>query len=129
MFGRPTLMFAVGRNAARGRDCGALMNFLLTDPEAARLLGRTRGLPSARGPLALLQAENRFPPLELAAAQQIQAARAAGRIDAAGAAVRTRAAAEVHARGLRDRGLRQGRRRGRRAPPGHEGNALLQRIT
>ena len=80
IFGRPTLMFAVGRPTPRAAAAVKLMNFLLTDPEAARLLGRTRGLPSARGPLALLQAENRFPPLELAAAQQIQAARAAGRI-------------------------------------------------
>ena len=80
MFGRPTLMFAVSRKTPRADAAARFVDFLLTDPEAALLLGRTRGLPAARAPLALLQREKRFPPLELEAAAQIQAQRAAGRI-------------------------------------------------
>lgn len=80
MFGRPTLMLAVSRKTPRAEAAVRLVNFLLTDPEAARLLGRTRGVPAAREPAALLKAEQRFPPLELQAAAQIHEQRSAGRI-------------------------------------------------
>jgi oligogalacturonide transport system substrate-binding protein len=80
LFGRPTVMYAVGRNSTQTELAARLMNFLLTDPEAARLLGRTRGLPSARSSLAVLQKAGGLPPLELAAHDQIQAQRDAGRL-------------------------------------------------
>jgi oligogalacturonide transport system substrate-binding protein len=80
MFGRPTLMYAVSRHSRQPEGAVQLMNFLLTDLEAARLLGRTRGLPMARGPLALLQDEGRLPALELQAHAQIAAQREASRL-------------------------------------------------
>jgi len=81
LFGRPTVMYAVGRNSPNAELAARLMNFLLCDPEAARLLGRTRGLPSARGSLAVLRADAAsLPPLELAAHEQIRAQREAGRL-------------------------------------------------
>ncbi len=83
MFGRPTVMYAVSRHAEKnGRAALAarLVNFLLTDPEAATLLGRTRGLPSARGPFEQLKAAGTLPPLEVAAHEQIKAQRESGRL-------------------------------------------------
>lgn len=80
LFGRPTLMYAVGRSSPQSELAARLMNFLLCDPEAAKVLGRTRGLPSARSSLAVLQASGGLPPLELAAHDQIQAQRLAGRL-------------------------------------------------
>ncbi|TXI16882.1 MAG: carbohydrate ABC transporter substrate-binding protein [Roseateles sp.] len=80
LFGRPSVMFALGRNGRQPELAARLLNFLLTDPEAARILGRTRGLPSARGSLAVLQSTGTLPPLELAAHDQIQAQREAGRL-------------------------------------------------
>ncbi len=83
MFGRPTVMYAVSRHAeknGRAEIAARLVNFLLTDPEAAALLGRTRGLPSARGPFEQLREQQRVPPLELAAHDQIHAQRVAGRL-------------------------------------------------
>jgi oligogalacturonide transport system substrate-binding protein len=72
MFGRPSLMYAMGRNSRQAALAADLVAHLLADPEAARLLGRTRGVPAARGPLqALMQAQG-VPPLELAAHEQIQ---------------------------------------------------------
>ena len=47
MFGRPTVMFAVGRNTKQPELAAQLLNFLLTDEEAAKILGRTRGAPAA----------------------------------------------------------------------------------
>lgn len=80
IFGRPTLMWAVGRHSRQPEVAAQLAEFLLVDPEAARLQGRTRGLPSARDALRQLQAEGKLPPLEVAAHAQIRAQRDAGRI-------------------------------------------------
>ena len=80
MFGRPTLMFAVGRNCRQPERAAKLIEFLLTDPEATRILGRTRGLPAARSALDQLRAEGKLPPLELQANAQIAKEREAGRI-------------------------------------------------
>ncbi len=85
MFGRPTLMYAVGRNCRQPELAARLVDFLLTDPEAALLLGRTRGVPSARTPRqALLQSmgqAGKVAALELLAHQQVQQQKAAGRIE------------------------------------------------
>ncbi len=80
IFGRPSLMYAVSRRSANSQAAVGLVSFLLTDPEAAALLGRTRGIPAARGPREQLLAAGRVPPLELQAAAQIDAVRRAGRI-------------------------------------------------
>jgi len=81
MFGRPALMYAVGRNCKQPELAARFVNHLLTDPEAASLLGRTRGAPAARNALQVLLQENKLPPLELAAHQTIQQLKTAGRID------------------------------------------------
>ncbi len=81
IFGRPAVMFAVGRNCRQPELAARLVEFLLTDPEATRLLGRTRGLPTARNALALLRAQGVLPPLDIAAHAQIAAEREAGRIE------------------------------------------------
>jgi oligogalacturonide transport system substrate-binding protein len=80
IFGRPTLMFAVGRNCRQPEMAARFVEFLLTDAEAARMLGRTRGLPAARSALAVLRAEGKLPALELEAHAQVAAQREAGRI-------------------------------------------------
>ncbi len=80
MFGRPTLMYAVGRNTRHAEMAATLADFLLNDLEAAALLGRTRGLPSARGAFEQLKASGKAPPLELAAYEQIRAQRDSGRL-------------------------------------------------
>ena len=80
MFGRPTLMYAVGRHCRQPEAAVRLAAFLLADPDAAQLLGRTRGIPSAAGAMAQLEQEGRIPPLERQAYEQVRAQRRAGRI-------------------------------------------------
>lgn len=80
MFGRPTVMFAVGRNSKHPELAARLINFLLIDPEATQILGRTRGLPAARDAFEQLRRAGKLPALELAAREQIQAQRQAGRV-------------------------------------------------
>lgn len=80
MFGRPTLMYAVGRHCKQPELAARFVEYLLTDLDAARLLGRTRGLPGARRPFEQLRLEDKLPALELQAHQQIKAQRDAGRL-------------------------------------------------
>lgn len=81
LFGRPTLMLAMGRNCRQPELAARFIGHLLTDPGAARLLGRSRGAPAARAPLEALLAANGLPPLELQAHRAIQQLKAEGRID------------------------------------------------
>jgi oligogalacturonide transport system substrate-binding protein len=80
MFGRPTLMFALGRHTRQPELAAQLVNYLLTDPAAALILGRTRGVPAVRRQFQVLLDANKLPPLELQAHEQIRVQRAAGRI-------------------------------------------------
>ena len=80
MFGRPTLMFAVGRNSRQPELAARLINYLLTDPEAALILGRTRGVPAVARQFQVLLDAKKLPPLELQAHEQIRQQRIAGRI-------------------------------------------------
>lgn len=81
MFGRPTLMYAVGRNSKQSELAARLVNHLLVSPQAANILGRTRGAPAARGPFEALLRNQQLPPLEMQAHEQIKQQRRAGRIE------------------------------------------------
>ena len=72
MFGRPSLMFAVGRNSKQPGLAAELMAHLLADPQATQALGRTRGVPAAREAFAALVRNKALPPLELQAHEQIE---------------------------------------------------------
>ncbi len=80
MFGRPSVMLAVGRNSKQPELAARFVNFLLTDPQAARILGKTRGVPAARSQLDVLLQANKVPAMELAAHDQIKKQRDAGRV-------------------------------------------------
>ena len=80
MFGRPTVMLAMGRNCKQPELAARFINYLLTDKDAARILGKTRGVPAARSQLDVLVAANKLPAMELAAHEQIKKQRLAGRV-------------------------------------------------
>jgi len=80
MFGRPTVMFAVGRNSKKAEIAARLINFLLCDPEAALILGRTRGVPLVDAQFQLLVKEKKLHELELRAYEQIKKQKLAGNI-------------------------------------------------
>jgi oligogalacturonide transport system substrate-binding protein len=81
IFGRPTLMFAVGRRSKQADLAARLVGFLLTSEAAARVLGRTRGTPAARAPYEQMLRESQWPALERQAYEQIRRQREAGRIE------------------------------------------------
>jgi oligogalacturonide transport system substrate-binding protein len=80
IFGRPTLMYTAGRNTKEPELACRLIDFLLTDPEAARILGRTRGIPSPKSSQEALLRSVKVPELEWSAYQQIKAFRDQNRV-------------------------------------------------
>lgn len=73
MFGRPAMMLAVSRHSKYPEQASRLVNFLLTDADAARLLGNTRGIPLANTAYQVVVPQ--LQPYERKAFEQIRAAR------------------------------------------------------
>jgi len=80
MFGRPTVMYALGRNSKQPELAARFINFMLTDKEAGQVLGRTRGLPGTKTQFDQLLKSGKLPALELAAHEQVKVQRHAGRV-------------------------------------------------
>ncbi len=80
LFGRPSLLFAVSKRSKQPELAAKFVNFMLTDPEAARILGLTRGVPAADSQYNALVADKRIEPLEQKAYLQIKGFKDAGRI-------------------------------------------------
>lgn len=81
MFGRPAMLYAVSKRCKQPAIAARFLNFLLTDPEAARILALSRGVPSTTSAFQALQQANLLQPLELKAYLQIKQQREAGRIE------------------------------------------------
>ena len=81
MFGRPALLFSVSKHTKHPEAAVALLRYLAASPEAAALLGVTRGIPSAATARAALERAGALPALERKAAEQIRQQREAGRLE------------------------------------------------
>lgn len=81
MWGRPTMLFAVSRHSREPELAARLVDFLLTDAEAARTLSVTRGVAAAASAYRVLAEEKLIAPLELQGFSQVKAQRDAGRIE------------------------------------------------
>ena len=81
MFGRPTMMFAIGKNTKHPEIAAKFLNFMLTDPQAAAILKLTRGVPSADSQFRALARTDALQGIELKAFLQIKKQKDAGKID------------------------------------------------
>jgi oligogalacturonide transport system substrate-binding protein len=81
MFGRPSLMFAVSKKSKNPEIAAKFLNYLLTDPEAAAILGLTRGVPSSDSQFRALARTDSLQGTELKAFLQIKKQKDAGKID------------------------------------------------
>jgi oligogalacturonide transport system substrate-binding protein len=81
VFGRPSMLFAVSRRTRHAQWAARLVDFLVSDPAAAAILGVTRGIPGAPRARDVVLERKLARPLELEAWQQIGTLRAAGRIE------------------------------------------------
>jgi oligogalacturonide transport system substrate-binding protein len=69
-YGRPSMMLAVSKNCKKPLIAAKFINFILTNPEAVKILKDTRGIPLARSAVALLDKENKISPLDKEAAKE-----------------------------------------------------------
>jgi oligogalacturonide transport system substrate-binding protein len=70
MFRKPAMMFAISKNSKHPKEAATLLNFLLNDPDAIKILGTSRGIPASKKAEALLTKENLIDPT-VAAAHEI----------------------------------------------------------
>jgi oligogalacturonide transport system substrate-binding protein len=75
------MLYSVSKRCKHPEMAARFLNFLLTDPEAARLLALSRGVPSTPNAFQALQQARLLQPLELKAYLQIKQQRDAGRIE------------------------------------------------
>lgn len=74
-FGRPAMMLAVSKNSKYPEVAAKFVNWLLTDAEAIKILGSSRGAPMSKTQMDVLTKNNSFSALELKALKQIQSAK------------------------------------------------------
>lgn len=70
MFRKPAMMFAVSKNSKHPEKAAVLLNYLLNDPEAVKILGTSRGIPASKKANALLAQAKLIDP-KLAAAHEL----------------------------------------------------------
>ncbi|MFT4174361.1 MAG: ABC transporter substrate-binding protein [Rhodocyclaceae bacterium] len=80
LFGRPGMMFVVGKSTKQPELAVKFLNFMMTDPEAARILGLSRGMPSADSQYKTLVADKRITANEIKAFQLIKQQKDSGNI-------------------------------------------------
>lgn len=45
---KPTMMFSISKNSKHKKEAAMLLNFLMNDPEAVKILGDSRGIPASK---------------------------------------------------------------------------------
>lgn len=78
--GRTSMAFAVSKRAKYPEEAAKFLAFLLTDQDAAKVLGMTRGVPASKTSWATVQSQVKISPLLVAAIDQIKGLRAKGMI-------------------------------------------------
>ncbi|MFT4173350.1 MAG: ABC transporter substrate-binding protein [Rhodocyclaceae bacterium] len=80
LFGRPGMMFVVGKNSKQPELAAKFIDFMLADPEAARTLGLTRGMPAADSQYKVLTEGGLVTANEIKAFELIQKYKDSGQI-------------------------------------------------
>ena len=70
--GRPAMMYVVGKTTKHPEAAAKLIAFLLTDPDAARIIGMTRGAPVAKSAYNALLKAKMFSEFDLAGDEQLK---------------------------------------------------------
>lgn len=73
--GRPSMMFAIGKNCKEPVAAAKFLAFILTDPEAAKVLGLNRGIPVAKSAYDTLLKEKVISPMDLEGQEQLDGAK------------------------------------------------------
>lgn len=68
---KPSLLFAINSKTEHPKESALFLNWLLNDPESAKILGTSRGIPSSKSALAALEGTDALKGLAYEATQQI----------------------------------------------------------
>ncbi|PHV70960.1 ABC transporter substrate-binding protein [Sporanaerobium hydrogeniformans] len=71
-FMKPSLMFAINKDTKHPKEAAMLLEFLLNDPEAAVILGTSRGIPSSKAAKEALQAAGQLDGIAFEGTKQIE---------------------------------------------------------
>jgi len=71
MFGRPVHVYAVSKRTKNADLAAKFVSFLMTDPEAIRALGVSRGIPATGVAFQILSKEDKLKPIEMKAYARI----------------------------------------------------------
>lgn len=67
VYRKPSMLFAISKNSKEPKAAAQVINCLLNDPEAVTILGATRGIPSSKAALAVLEKEGKIKPEQILA--------------------------------------------------------------
>ena len=57
---KPSMLYAISKNTDHPKEAALLMNFLLNDEEAVKILGLDRGVPTSSTGIKVLEADNKL---------------------------------------------------------------------
>ncbi|CDZ56838.1 ABC transporter substrate-binding protein [Neorhizobium galegae] len=71
VYRKPSMLFSVSRNSKDPKAAAQVLNCLLNDPEAVKIMGATRGIPSSKAALDTLTKEGKIKPVQLEAYKRV----------------------------------------------------------
>ncbi|THF48700.1 ABC transporter substrate-binding protein [Allorhizobium terrae] len=67
VYRKPSMLFAISKHSKEPKAAAQIINCLLNDPEAVKILGATRGIPSSKAALAVLEKDGKIKPEQILA--------------------------------------------------------------
>ena len=71
VYRKPSMLFSISRNSKDPKGAAQVLNCLLNDPEAVKIMGATRGIPSSKVALDTLTKEGKIKPVQLEAYKRV----------------------------------------------------------
>ncbi|MCQ1776423.1 ABC transporter substrate-binding protein [Neorhizobium galegae] len=71
VYRKPSMLFSISRNSKDPKAAAQVLNCLLNDPEAVKIMGATRGIPSSKAALDTLTKEGKIKPVQLEAYKRV----------------------------------------------------------
>ncbi|WP_037083908.1 ABC transporter substrate-binding protein [Neorhizobium vignae] len=71
VYRKPSMLFSISRNSKDPKAAAQVLNCLLNDPEAVKIMGATRGIPSSKAALDTLTKEGKIKPVQLEAYRRV----------------------------------------------------------
>ncbi|MDQ0134745.1 oligogalacturonide transport system substrate-binding protein [Neorhizobium galegae] len=71
VYRKPSMLFSISRNSKDPKGAAQVLNCLFNDPEAVKIMGATRGVPSSKMALDTLTKEGKIKPVQLEAYKRV----------------------------------------------------------